>query len=430
MAEYVTTFFILSEINYNFATQKAFAEDNGPHTEFMSHINKQKSDLYASHFVQMLSTVESRYGDTVQMWVETQAGGAGGSYFGRHENYCFFGSGPVLRSISQTIPPTPDYPPENWDQHGEYLWWWVPTDALQKSTINVFGVDMTRTSTAPYTFTATEAGTGLYFSKLIFDNDGYMTDFSAKDPSIGLNTDLGTPVVNQITVDGLANYITMGRATPDALVYGNFGTGAGIWKFDGTTWSQVTPNAPTAMVASGSQLYGNFGTGAGIWKFDGTSWSQVTPNSPTAMAVSGALLYGNFGTGGGIWKFDGTTWSQVTPNAPTAMVAEGSLLYGNFGTGAGIWKFDGTSWSQVTPNSPTAMVAEGSLLYGNFGTGAGIWKWNGTNWSQVTPNSPTAMAISGSLLYGNFGTGNGIWKYDGSAWSQVTPNAPTSMVTN
>ena len=35
----------------------------------------------------------------------------------------------------------------------------------------------------------------------------------------------------------------------DAVLYGNFGAGSGIWKWDGTTWSQVTPNAPKAMVA-------------------------------------------------------------------------------------------------------------------------------------------------------------------------------------
>jgi hypothetical protein len=31
-------FFILSEINYDFATQHAFAEDDGPHTRGSSHL--------------------------------------------------------------------------------------------------------------------------------------------------------------------------------------------------------------------------------------------------------------------------------------------------------------------------------------------------------------------------------------------------------
>jgi len=34
-------FFILSEINYDFATQNAFAEDDGPHTGFNSFVSEQ-----------------------------------------------------------------------------------------------------------------------------------------------------------------------------------------------------------------------------------------------------------------------------------------------------------------------------------------------------------------------------------------------------
>jgi hypothetical protein len=215
-------------------------------------------------------------------------------------------------------------------------------------------------------------------------------------------------------------------AASGSVLSGVFSPG-GIWQWDGGTWSQMTPNIPTAIAASGPVLYGNFGPGAGIWKWNGNAWSQITPNTPTSMAASGPTLYGKFSPGG-IWKWDGGTWSQVTPNIPIEMAVSGSVLYGNFGTGAGIWKWDGATWSQVTPNSPQVMAASGSLLYGNFGTGAGIWKWDGATWSQVTPNSPQVMAASGSLLYGNFGTGAGIWKWDASTWSQVTPNNPTSMV--
>jgi hypothetical protein len=222
------------------------------------------------------------------------------------------------------------------------------------------------------------------------------------------------------------SFLSVNLLFAEMNLYGSF-TGAGIWKWGGTTWSQVTPNTPTAIAASGSTLYGNFSPG-GIWKWDGTTWSQVTPNVATAMAVSGSVLYGNF-EGAGIWKWDGTTWTQVTPNNPQSMAATGSLLYGNFGTGAGIWKWDGTTWTQITPNSPTDMMAGSSVLYGNFGTGAGIWKWDGSTWSQVTPNSPTIMAAfsEGLPLCGSF-AGGGIWQWDGSTWGQITPNNPASMV--
>jgi hypothetical protein len=114
----------------------------------------------------------------------------------------------------------PNYPPELWNPYGQYLWWWVPTGVLGNSTINVFGVPMTRTSTNPYTFTATQEPAGLFFSKLWFDNDGYMTAFSAKDSNTGLDIDPERSAAyceNLTTVDGLDYYrANMGKAIPAA----------------------------------------------------------------------------------------------------------------------------------------------------------------------------------------------------------------------
>jgi hypothetical protein len=217
-----TVWLLLSEINYDFATHQAFAEDNGPHTGFRSNVVKTKSELYATHMLNILSSVESRYGNTVQMWTSTQAGGASGSYLPVLENYCFFGDVPVLRH--KLMSDTPQYPPENWYEYGDYLWWWLPAGALADTLIDIFGIPMARTSTAPYTFTAAGTKTSLYFPAIVFDNDGYMTDFAAKDPSIGLDIGLGAssapvPVAPSAVpihlVEGLSYYKeTMGNATP------------------------------------------------------------------------------------------------------------------------------------------------------------------------------------------------------------------------
>ena len=86
--------------------------------------------------------------------------------------------------------------------------------------INVFGVPIIRTSTAPYAFTATEEPEGFFFSKLWFGNDGYVTAFSAKDSNTGLDIDPGQAAVyfeNLTGVDGLDYYRnTMGIARPEA----------------------------------------------------------------------------------------------------------------------------------------------------------------------------------------------------------------------
>lgn len=153
------------------------------------------------------------------MWVSTSECGNITCYspdYNGFEYYCFFGNVPVLRRMD--FDEAPNYPPDQWNPYGQYLWWWVPTGVLQNSTINVFGVPMTRTSTNPYTFTATQEPAGLFFSKLWFDNDGYMTAFSAKDSNTGLDIDPERSALyykNLTTVDGFDSYRnTMERATP------------------------------------------------------------------------------------------------------------------------------------------------------------------------------------------------------------------------
>jgi hypothetical protein len=38
------------------------------------------------------------------------------------------------------------------------------------------------------------------------------------------------------------------------------------------------------MAAAGNNLYGTF-TGNGIWQWNGTNWTQLTPDNPAMMAV-------------------------------------------------------------------------------------------------------------------------------------------------
>jgi len=208
-----TVFFILNEINYDFAGQKAFAEDDGPHTGFGSYVRERQISAAGVNMVLIQSSVETRYGNTVEMWATTTYN----SYIQPDfEYYCFFGSVPVLRHVYMTDAPI--YP-EQWDAYGEYLWWWIPKEALEKSTINVFGVSMNRTSTDPYTFEAAEEPASFHFSKLWFGADGYMTAFSAKDSAEKLDIDPGYTASyydNLITVYGLDYYRNiMGIAKPD-----------------------------------------------------------------------------------------------------------------------------------------------------------------------------------------------------------------------
>jgi subtilisin family serine protease/N-acetylneuraminic acid mutarotase len=205
-------------------------------------------------------------------------------------------------------------------------------------------------------------------------------------------------------------------------LYGSF-TGAGIWKWDSSTWTQLTPYDPQMMTVSGGNLYAAF-TGYGISQWVGSAWTQLTPYDPQMMTTSGSNLYAAF-TGYGISKWDGSTWTQLTPYDPQMMTVSDGNLYAAF-TGYGISQWDGKTWTQLTPYDPQMMTASGGNLYAAF-TGYGISQWDGSTWTQLTPYDPQMMTVSGSNLYAAF-TGYGISKWDGSTWTQITPNTPQSMV--
>jgi hypothetical protein len=233
--------------------------------------------------------------------------------------------------------------------------------------------------------------------------------------SVSTNTTNSTRI-GTITVEEMTFTVTQTAA--GSLLYADFGSN-GIWLYNGSTWSQLTPYNPTTMTATGSLLYGKYSNG--IWLYNGSTWSQITPYNPIAMTAAGSLLYANYDNG--IWLYNGSTWSQLTPYNPEAIVAAGSFLYADFGSN-GIWMHNGVAWSQITPYSPTTMTATGSLLYANYSNG--IWLYNGSSWSQLTPYNPEAIAAAGSLLYADFGS-SGIWQYSGSSWSQLTPGNPEAI---
>lgn len=209
-------FFILSEINYDFAHQIAFAEDVGPHTGFKSFVSEQsfKQLGIVGGSVIIQSLVETRYGSTIEMRVLSSFSGSTGGLRTTDENYCFFGSVPIVRYMDAST--AANFPPEQWTPRGQYLWWWIPGSALGQASINVFDVSMRRSSTPPLLFTASASPQGFYFSDLWFDSEGYMTRFAAKDSQLGIDLSPEDDIFqNLTTVYGLDYYReVMKRAIP------------------------------------------------------------------------------------------------------------------------------------------------------------------------------------------------------------------------
>ena len=211
-------FFILAEINYNFAAQTAHAEDDGPHTGFKSLASEQSLGNgwgVGGGSVIIHSMVETRYGNTVEMRVLSSRTPAQYPDTGQaDENWCFFGDVPVLKGIAATQ--ASDFLPEQWTPYGDHLWWWLPPIGPATQSISVLDVPMARAADQSLTFTATTVPQRFHFSKLWFGADGYMTAFEAKDPTSGLDIKVGDFMFQNLSVVDGVPYFRAQMALPPA----------------------------------------------------------------------------------------------------------------------------------------------------------------------------------------------------------------------
>ena len=82
------------------------------------------------------------------------------------------------------------------------------------------------------------------FHDITSGNNGTYSTTAGYDLVTGWGSPNGTNLINYL-------------APSDTNLYGSF-TGAGIWRWDGSFWTQTTPNNPQLMVTSGTNLYGSF----------------------------------------------------------------------------------------------------------------------------------------------------------------------------
>jgi hypothetical protein len=106
--------------------------------------------------------------------------------------------------------------------------------------------------------------------------------------------------------------------TGGTLYAGTFtiGTGACVWSWDGSAWSQVgVANSLPAAIISGLAIFNGtlYSGGTGVWSWNGSSWSQVggaggLPGKAAAvnsLAMFKGALYA--GAGDGVWSWNSST---------------------------------------------------------------------------------------------------------------------------
>ena len=264
-----------------------------------------------------------------------------------------------------------------------------------------------------------------------------------------------------------------------------------VWRYDGSNWEIVggqgvnsswavnTYESVLALEHYAGNLYAALGTTANdaeVWKFNGTSWSQVGGDSLNsgwttnfeavyALAADSTYLYaalGNSTTDAEVWRYNGTTWTKIGGDGVASSwntsyetayalgIYNGNLIagIGNSTGDAEVWSYNGTTWTKIGGDGVSSswntnyeqvntMISYNGTLVVGLGTGtddAEVWSWNGTTWTKIggddvnsswtagTYENVRAMTVyNGDLFVGVGDTaGDGeVWKYSGGSWTMI-----------
>jgi DNA-binding beta-propeller fold protein YncE len=303
-----------------------------------------------------------------------------------------------------------------------------------------------------------------------YDGYAYAGTWNDDGPEVWRTSDRSTwELVAQSTTSATAIHDLQAFGTDLYWSMENEGQGAEIWRWDGTTATQVVSGGfdntnnyvVEALVEFSDVLYAvahnRTDSEVEIWRSatgDSGSWSKFATLDDAGSGLSadvyaGALLVGmQRGGKATMWASDGVTWSYAftdglrsANNTHVAAMAEfeGYLYIGvrNAAMGGEVWRTDdGVSWSRVISGGlgnasnarPYGLIVYGNQLYvvfSNFATGSEVWRTaNGTLWHRIghigwgdSCNiiadyfNKGAVVFDGKLL---IGTGN--WAHGGEVW--------------
>lgn len=250
---------------------------------------------------------------------------------------------------------------------------------------------------------------------------------------------------------------------------------AGLWRWNGTSWSFRDVSGTNAgyglvrMVYDARRAKVVAASADGSSEFDGSSWTDPVKTGPVNRLLPGlaydprrglTLLFG--GTldelGDDMWTWDGATWVELQPahrpsprSAPSLVWhtdEKRALLFGGSckacQDSATTWIWDGADWtaSTLSPSPAPRSVAASAydpirrevvLFGGRSGNDelGDTWTWRADTWVShpvpgPSPRVGAAMAWDASrqrvVLVGGHANQQqlqDVWEWDGAAWTRV-----------
>ncbi|MEI8133311.1 MAG: IPT/TIG domain-containing protein, partial [Leptolinea sp.] len=309
---------------------------------------------------------------------------------------------------------------------------------------------------------------------------------------------VGVSGFTQVNINGFGDLHSPGISameTYKGFLYaatGNWYIGSTVWRSaDGKNWTQVNepgfgggadaaPSIPDLLVFGGKLYAGtavwstDMTTPGQIWRFDGSAWEGVVPdafgrtgnsvNINSLVEFNGKIYASRSDrtNGADIYRSDSgdkDSWSIVASggfgNTDTyeirSMVVFNGRLYAlgtNENDGMEVWSStsgDSGSWTKDVSGGfgntsnilPGGMALYNKNLYigtGNWDTGGQLWKYNGSSWSAVNTTGfgnsaneamETVLSLDGYLyvITRNWSSGMQVWRSsDGINFSQLNAN--------
>lgn len=209
---------LLSEINYDFATHQAFAEDDGPHSAYRASQMAGRMEWPISQFYLFEERVISRYRQSVRtdLTLSLQNIATGQSFQG---DYTSWFDGENRQFWIAPIGVTTAATTTTLTTNGTHAFYWIPPGDMTRNTIRVWDWDLTRRD--PVDSDTVFASDGLPgdwgFTRLQLDPNGFAREMTVQSPSMSFAVDSSTALPSSKTnyVTGRAYYLeTMGHAIP------------------------------------------------------------------------------------------------------------------------------------------------------------------------------------------------------------------------